>query len=376
MVGIICFLALGVLGAGLLYLDEDSQREIARRANNKGNLNNQKEQSFLNKVNPFLSPPDPTPTPQLSKEYIYAGSRLLAVEDKNANAAPPSDLAIWRPTSGEWWVMGGDGSQQVTQSWGASGDVPVPGDYDGDGKTDFAVFRPDNPATPNIDECASNCQWYVIYSSTGSSNQFGFGSDGDKPVPADYDGDGKTDVAVFRNSNTTWYINQSSTSATVSGAFGVSGDKPAPADFDGDGKAEPAVFRANGTFHYLQSTNLQTISTTFGSSGDKPVCADYDGDGKADIALWRSGDATWYILQSSDYQTVNVQFGIGTDTPVHNDYDGDGKVDIAVWRGTASPSPGNDVGRWYIRNSGNPGTPRIEWWGVAGDIPVPAFYRR
>jgi hypothetical protein len=361
---IICFMGLGALGAGLKYLDDDAGREIARRANNKGNLNNQ-EQSFLNKINPFLPTPTPTPTPQLSKEYIYAGSRLLAVEDANANAAPPSDLAIWRPSSGEWWVMAGAGTQQVTQGWGLSGDVAVPGDYDGDGKTDFAVFRP------------SDNNWYLIYSSTGASGQFAYGTSDDKAVPADYDGDGKTDIAVFRNSNTTWYINQSSTSSTVSGAFGSSGDIPAPADFDGDGKADPAVFRAsNTTFHFFKSSDLQTVSTTFGASGDKPVCADYDGDGKADIALWRSSNATWYIKQSSDASTQTIQFGIGTDTPVHNDYDGDGKVDIAVWRGTASTSPGGDVGKWYIRNSTNPSSTRIEQWGAAGDIPVPAFYKR
>jgi hypothetical protein len=88
-----------------------------------------------------IAPPLPTPTPQLSKSYIYAGSRLLAIEDENANAAPPADLAVWRPSSGEWWVMGGQGSQQVTQAWGISGDVPVPGDYAGDCITDFSVFR-------------------------------------------------------------------------------------------------------------------------------------------------------------------------------------------------------------------------------------------
>src|SRR5215213_8798332 len=111
-------------------------------------------QTIDNNSQPLTLNPVTTGTPQLSKEYIYAGSRLLAVEDANANAAPPADLAIWRPSDGNWWVMAGTGTQQITQQWGMSGDEPVPGDYDGDGKTDFAVFRP------------SNNNWYVVYSST------------------------------------------------------------------------------------------------------------------------------------------------------------------------------------------------------------------
>ena len=86
--------------------------------------------------------PTPTPTPQLAVEYIYAGSRLLAVEDANANAAPPADLAVWRPSDGGWWIMDSQGSLQVMQNWGTLGDDPVEGDYDGDGKTDFSVFIP------------------------------------------------------------------------------------------------------------------------------------------------------------------------------------------------------------------------------------------
>lgn len=97
--------------------------------------------------NPFAAPL-PTPTPQLAKEYIYAGSRLLAVEDANANAAPPTDLAVWRPSSGVWWIMAGNGSPQVVQGWGMQGDIPVAGDYDGDGKTRWDalwIFRLTQP---------------------------------------------------------------------------------------------------------------------------------------------------------------------------------------------------------------------------------------
>ena len=131
-----------------------------------------------------LAMPTASPTPQLAKEYVYAGSRLLAVEDANANAAPPTDLAVWRPSSGTWYVLG---AVQTYYQFGTSGDTPVPGDFDGDGKTDFSVFRP------------SNGDWYITKSSVGSGfDEIHFGLSTDLPAFADFDGDGKTDLAVFR----------------------------------------------------------------------------------------------------------------------------------------------------------------------------------
>ncbi len=355
LVGLLVFLTVGTLGAGLKYLDEDANREIARRANRKSNLNNQREESLLNKINPFLPDPTSSPIPQLSKEYIYAGSRMLAVEDANAEPAAPADLAVWRPSSGVWYVLGGTGSQQFSQTWGQTGDIPAQGDYDGDGKTDLCIFR------------SSTGTWWILKSSDASYYSVSFGASGDKPAQADYDGDGRTDIAVFRPSNGNWYINQSSNGATIQGQFGLSSDTPAPKDFDGDGRADLAVWRSsNSTFYSLDSSDNQMQTAAFTQSSTVPVPADYDGDGRADYAI-RNG-ADWIIRNSSTNQTQTIAWQQSSDIEVQNDYDGDGKVDIAVWR--------NSNGNWYIRKSGANGQLRQESWGISGDIPVPAFYRR
>jgi hypothetical protein len=96
--------------------------------------------------------------------------------------------------------------------------VPVPGDYDGDGKTDPAIYRP------------STGQWYVLKSGANYTTYIvqAWGVSTDVPVPADYDGDGKTDLAIFRRSTGTWWILESSTNYTTSMmvAWGVSTDTP------------------------------------------------------------------------------------------------------------------------------------------------------
>ena len=91
-------------------------------------------------------------------------------------------------------------------------------DFDGDGKTDLAVFR------------QSTGQWFVILSSTGGTDNSVWGNAGenDIPVPGDYDGDGKTDTAYWNPVTGTWNIKLSSTGATVSTQWGSSADIDIP----------------------------------------------------------------------------------------------------------------------------------------------------
>jgi len=160
---------------------------------------------------------------------------LLAVEDANANAAPPADLAVWRPSSGMWYDLGGVGSAQTFHQWGMNGDDPVEGDYDGDGKTDFAIFRAG--------------AWWITKRSDNTYYTFTFGESEDEPAQADFDGDGKTDPAVFHPDGSLgyWKILRSSDSQLQQSQFGLHDDTPAPADYDGDGNADIAVWRNTNT---------------------------------------------------------------------------------------------------------------------------------
>ncbi len=229
-------------------------------------------------------------------------------------------------------------------------------DYDGDGRSDVSVFRP---------SMLNNGSWFVRRSSNGTTEQFhpGF-PQADKIVPADYDGDGKTDIAQFNSTTGTWYIMRPG-APNITFRFGASGDIPVPSDYDGDGKADIAVYRpSTGTWWILQSGDGAVLIQRFGLSEDKPVAGDYDGDGRSDIAVYRPSDGVWYLLQSTAGFTA-MHFGIAEDKPTTGDYDGDGKSDLAVFR------PSTNI--WYVLRSTNASFFAVQF-GLAADIPAPGDY--
>jgi hypothetical protein len=321
------------------------------------------------------------------------------------------------PGSDEW--VGID--DIVIGSGGAQNPFRTESDFNGDGRTDYAVTR----------SLATLKQWiYNFNGGTGTSadnaNVVQFGNSTDREVPADYDGDGRTDIAVYRAAaapNSFFYVLQSSNSTLLFRELGATGDDPTiVGDYTGDGKADMAVYRSSagqGFFYYRPSeAPTGIVFVPFGSgTTTRAVPGDYDGDGKFDFCVRRdagggqaqfvvaksaggtdyvnwgimsdlvapgdydgdlkwdytavrptSGNHFWYVLGSTT-GAFNVAWGLTSDTLVPGDYDGDGRTDIAVWRGAVDPTSNF----YYIRQSGSNFALSPVEFGQTGDYPVQNF---
>ena len=287
----------------------------------------------------------------------------------------------------EYWNLNSTTGIQI-ESWGdANRDFPVPGDYDGDGRDDLALYRAG--ASPG-----DFSAFYIFRSGTNTAQIVSYGLNGDQAHCRDYDGDGTTDMAIFRRGAAAgapayWWIRQSSTGGTDRvDQFGTTGtstgstlDTPVSGDYDGDGKFDLAVYRfgITPTNNYIikRSSDNTVEFKPFGNfQSDYILPGDYDGDGKFDLAVARTGATgtsplVWWI-QFSSTNTLRVQqWGISSDLPVQGDYDGDARTDLAVFRRGAT---GQQSTFWVVGSFAN--EVLLRRWGTSTSFPVATFDAR
>lgn len=279
-----------------------------------------------------------------------------------------TDITVFRPGNGTWYSIDSTTLGGWSMQYGQAGDIPVSGDFSygaADGITDLIVFRP------------SNGVWYWNDSATWTNWWQAWGGQGDIPAVGDYDGDGLSDITIWRHfaqgsdpAGMWWVINSHDWSITAQ-QFGQEGDVPVACDYDGDGKSDFAVFRpSNGTWYTLYSSNGTTDTETWGQAADIPVQGDYDGDGKCDKAVWRPSTGDWWITSSVAWTYWTANLGQAGDLPAPGDYDGDGYMDIMVWRPSNGTWSGYQSSNWAsISQAWGSGGPNNG--GIGSDIPLP-----
>jgi len=276
-----------------------------------------------------------------------------------------ADLAVWRYRSGEFFVKYSRSGETIRQQLGLPGDalptlesllyaarysqakgvqngtaafgklllaersrnqlsafsraglnqltLPLPqgatllqGDFDSDGQQDNVVF--------------DRGVWSV-YPAFGAPFVRLWGVAGDQPVSADFDGDGTTDIAIFRPEGAAggsqWFIVRSRDGRVDIHAWGLKGDTPVPLDLNGDGRADPTVYRPQtGNWFSIDARSGEFLeSVQWGLPGDIPLSADFDRDGRPDRIVWRPGNGNWFVRQSSG-SIVTRQWGLPGDLPI------------------------------------------------------------
>ncbi len=280
---------------------------------------------------------------ELDRQGVYTGRRLQLPE-----AGYSHDIGGFAlDPNGYLWVKGGKYTRVYQIDIGYEPVTPTPapsptpiyssapiidsGDYNGDGTSDIAIFR------------GSSGLWSV----RGITRLY-YGREADIPVPGDYNGDGTTDPGIYRNTTGFWGIR-----GITRTYYGAAEDIPVPGDYDGDGSCDISLFRGSSGLWAVKSITR----AYFGGAEDIPVPLYYGDRAAKYMAIYRPSSGLWSIRGLG-----RAYFGGPSDQPVPANYDGSaGGTDIGIFR--------DANGLWAIR-----GVTRV-YFGRSGDQPVPGSYR-
>ncbi len=297
-------------------------------------------------------------TVQFSVKYNTGPARsgTLTVAGQTVTVTQPARTAStpgqFRPSNGFVYLRNSNetGFANTEFFYGTTGDVPVAGDWDGDGRDSIGVYR--------------NGTFFLRNSNTAgfADLQFPFGAPGDRPIVGDWNGDGRDTIGVVRGNAVFLRNGNSAGNADVQFNYGVETDVFITGDWNGDGVDTVGAFRPSNGFVYLRNTNTTGIADTeffYGLAGDRPVVGDWDGDGIDSLGIVRGNQ--WFLRNSntSGFAEVQYFYGTATDIPLAGDWDGQNVNQIGQWRDLILTSDGAINPTEYVRVANNYNTSEI-----------------
>jgi parallel beta-helix repeat protein len=227
----------------------------------------------------------------------------------------------------------------------------VVNDFDGDGRSDLAIYRQDG-------------YWWVAYMAGGGFQGL-FGGSSCQPVEGDFDGDGIADRAIYQEASGYWGFSMSGSADPLYTLFGAAGFRPVRGDFDGDGRSDAAVYRAASGYWFYRPSGSPDVMYNFAQFGGPaytPAEGDFDGDGRTDFGVFHAQSGTWYVQLSASGSSGGLSFGLPGCVAVPGDYDLDYKTDFVVF----SPS----AGLWVACLSASGYSPAYSMFTPSGGLPV------
>jgi hypothetical protein len=266
-----------------------------------------------------------------------------------------TDFAVYRPSDNTYYIATSREGSMIFHKWGSPGDIVVPANITKQYKpaqTDFIVFRP------------STGYWHMLNTDSPGTlmRSVHFGHADDIPVVGNFTNSADPDVAVYRPSDSTWYFENINAPFFSAIKYGLPGDIPVAGDYDNDSGTDIAVFRPSNGNWYITSSQVHAYEIHWGQAGDIPLRGDYDGDGISDICVFRPSDGAWYIRRSRNGGFQSMSWGQAGDIPVAGDFNADGYYDYAVFR----PS----TGYWHVHFNGVTAPDVSFHWGMQGDVPL------
>ncbi len=240
---------------------------------------------------------------------VVTGLLMTPVGDATADEPGTGDVVVLVEPSGRWHIRT-SGIVDYTFWYGVPGDVPLLGDWDGDGDDTPGMYRPSTGFAYLTNELPPDRGVGVA----DPSLTFYFGIPGDQVFGGDWDGDGDDTLGIsrsghlyLRNSNTTGF-------ADLDFWFGAADDLAYGGDPDGDGSDNVLVYRGSTGFVYYRNSNTSGIAdggAYFGEPTDRFVMGDWDGDGDDTVGMFRPSERRVYLSNSLESGPADVTYTWG-----------------------------------------------------------------